>query len=68
MRLLKKSAPNWPVQRRLQARLMLAIERGGGWWCNDCQQETERVESEQGQPNSCHHCGSYRIEYIAPVA
>lgn len=67
MRLLKRSAPNWPVRRRLQARLTLALERGGGWWCYDCESECERMEGEQGQPATCGRCGSHRIQYQPPI-
>lgn len=31
------------------------------WFCTDCEQETEPIESDQGQPNKC-KCGSIRLQ------
>jgi DNA-directed RNA polymerase subunit RPC12/RpoP len=66
MRTKIKPRLNWQVQPRLMARLTLALG-SGGWWCTDCQQETERIEGEQGQPATCDRCGSYRIQYQPPI-
>lgn len=62
----KRPRLNWQVQPRLNARLQLALN-GGGWWCHGCQSETERLESDQGEPASCGSCGSHRIEYQQPI-
>lgn len=63
----KKVAPDWQVRRRIFGRLMLALEDNGGWWCQDCGQQTEREEGEQGQPAHCLRCGSHRIRYQPPM-
>lgn len=35
------------------------------FWCTDCQSITEPIESDQGQPTKCAHCGSHRLQYHA---
>lgn len=47
--------------RRHSFRLMRWVASVGGWWCLDCQEPTERVESDQGQPAGCSRCGSHRV-------
>jgi hypothetical protein len=62
----KSAATHLPVRRCLMARLTLALGTGG-WWCTDCESQTERLEGEQGQPAACGRCGSYRISYQPPI-
>lgn len=61
-----RSRLSWQAQPRLSTRLNFALS-GGGWWCHDCQRQTERIEGEQGQPATCERCGSHRIEYQPPL-
>jgi Zn finger protein HypA/HybF involved in hydrogenase expression len=50
------------AMRQMACRVHQAMENGF-WWCNDCQNITERVEGEQGQPAHCEKCGSHRIQF-----
>jgi len=68
MKTKKEPASNLPVRRRrILGRLLLSLQ-SGGYWCDDCEHETERVEGEQGQPAHCQRCQSHRIEYQPPIA
>jgi DNA-directed RNA polymerase subunit RPC12/RpoP len=62
----EQPASKYPLQRRLMARFLHALQ--GGWYCLDCARATERDEGEQGQPAHCHYCKSHRIEYHRPAS
>lgn len=43
----------------------LALE--GFWECKDCHGIDTRQDGEQGQPDNCSRCGSFRLKYHQPV-
>jgi rubrerythrin len=43
------------------------ILTNGSWICRDCELPCERIESENGQPASCHRCGGHRIYFLDPL-
>ena len=55
------------ARRRIVARHFDAL-LSGYWWCVSCERVTERIESDQGQPAACGHCGSPRIRYHRALA
>ena len=59
----RRPASEFPLQRRLWARVAFALS-GGGRWCLDCDQATERIESDHGQPARSTRCGSYRLKPV----
>lgn len=52
--------------RLMLNRISLVTALQGFWFCSDCEQITERMEGEQGQPAYCLKCGSYRIKFHRP--
>jgi hypothetical protein len=61
-----KPASDCQVRRRIFGRLLLGLS-DGGWWCLDCEKQTERIEGEQGLPAHCERCLSHRIQYQPPL-
>lgn len=58
------NAPAWTGQLKSK---LIEMFKTGFWYCQDCRQSTERIESDQGQPAKCGHCGSVRLEWRKPV-
>lgn len=62
----KTAAEVHQLRRRLCVSLEHAL-RAGFWWCDDCENITQPVESDHGQPTRCEHCGSHRISFERPA-
>ena len=55
------------LDRKLKLWRFATAVLSGFWFCADCQDITERIEGEQGQPAHCERCGGHRITWNPPT-
>ncbi len=63
----KKAAAGNHHEAHRRYRSLSDALKTGVWWCRSCEQTTERIEGENGQPAHCHVCRSPKIQYLPPI-